>query len=43
MLGSAGRYEVEHMIERTQAAKLQAATAGHWKGGRRHSATKPMA
>jgi site-specific DNA recombinase len=35
MLGSAGRYEVEHMIERTQAAKLQAATAGRWKGGRR--------
>ncbi|WP_158657626.1 recombinase family protein [Blastococcus saxobsidens] len=35
MLGSAGRYEVEHMIERQQAAKLQAATAGRWKGGRR--------
>src|SRR3954467_10096722 len=35
MLGSAGRYEVEHMIERTQAAKLQAAAAGRWKGGRR--------
>lgn len=35
MLGSAGRYEVEHMIERTPAAKLQAATAGRWKGGRR--------
>jgi site-specific DNA recombinase len=35
MLGSAGRYEVEHMIERQQAAKLQAATSGRWKGGRR--------
>src|SRR3954447_13297819 len=35
MLGSAGRYEVEHMIERQQAAKLHAATAGRWKGGRR--------
>src|SRR5215212_2356049 len=35
MLGSAGRYEVEHMIERQQAAKLQAAAAGRWKGGRR--------
>lgn len=35
MLGSAARYEVEHMIERQQAAKLQASTAGRWKGGRR--------
>jgi site-specific DNA recombinase len=35
MLGSAGRYEVEHMIERQQTAKLQAAAAGRWKGGRR--------
>jgi site-specific DNA recombinase len=35
MLGSTARYEVEHMIERQQAAKLQAATAGRWKGGRR--------
>jgi site-specific DNA recombinase len=35
MLGSAARYEVEHMIERQQAAKLQAANAGRWKGGRR--------
>jgi site-specific DNA recombinase len=35
MLGSSARYEVEHMIERTQAAKLQAANAGRWKGGRR--------
>jgi len=35
MLGSTARYEVEHAIERQQAAKLQAATAGRWKGGRR--------
>src|SRR3954447_11548242 len=35
MLGSTARYEVEHMIERQQAAKLQAATSGRWKGGRR--------
>src|SRR4051794_19513154 len=35
MLGSAGRYEVEHMIERQQAAKLQAAAAGGGEGGRR--------
>ncbi|SFO37139.1 Site-specific DNA recombinase [Geodermatophilus obscurus] len=41
MLGSAGRYEVEHMIERQQAAKLQAATAGRWKGGRRPFGYEP--
>jgi site-specific DNA recombinase len=35
MLGSSARYEVEHMIERAQTAKMQAATAGRWKGGRR--------
>lgn len=34
-LGTAARYEVEHMIERQQAAKLQAAASGRWKGGRR--------
>jgi site-specific DNA recombinase len=33
--GAVARYEVEHMIERQQSAKLQAATAGRWKGGRR--------
>lgn len=33
--GAVARYEVEHMIERQQTAKLQAATAGRWKGGRR--------
>src|SRR4051794_24164900 len=35
MLGSTARYEVEHAIERGKAAKLQAANAGRWKGGRR--------
>jgi len=33
--GNMARYEVEHMIERQQRAKLQAATDGRWKGGRR--------
>src|SRR5215211_3052953 len=34
-LGAVGRYEVEHMVERQQRARLQAATAGKWGGGRR--------
>ncbi len=34
-LGTVARYEVEHMVERQQRAKLQAATSGRWKGGRR--------
>lgn len=34
-LGVVARYEVEHQIERAQRAKLQAATDGQWKGGRR--------
>ncbi len=34
-LGVVARYEVEHAIERMQRAKLQAATSGRWKGGRR--------
>jgi site-specific DNA recombinase len=34
-LGAVGRYEVEHMVERQQRARLQAATAGKWSGGRR--------
>src|SRR5215207_1121323 len=34
-LGAVGRYEAEHMIERQQRARLQAATAGKWGGGRR--------
>jgi len=34
-LGAVARFEVEHQIERQQAAKAQAAAAGKWKGGRR--------
>jgi site-specific DNA recombinase len=34
-LGAVARYEVAHMIERQQRARLQAATAGNWSGGRR--------
>jgi site-specific DNA recombinase len=34
-LGAVARYEVEHMIERKQRARLQAATDGRWAGGRR--------
>lgn len=34
-LGSVARYEVEHMVERQQRAKLRSADAGKWKGGRR--------
>jgi site-specific DNA recombinase len=34
-LGAVARFEVEHMQERQQRAKLQAATNGVWKGGRR--------
>jgi site-specific DNA recombinase len=34
-LGAVARYEVEHMVERQQRAKLQVATDGGWRGGRR--------
>jgi site-specific DNA recombinase len=34
-LGAVARYEVEHMVERQQRARLQAATDGRWSGGRR--------
>lgn len=34
-LGGIARYEVDHMIERAQRAKLQAASDGRWRGGRR--------
>lgn len=34
-LGAVARYEVEHMIERQKAAKLQAGQAGKYRGGRR--------
>ena len=33
--GAVARYEVEHMAERQQRARLQAATDGRWSGGRR--------
>ena len=35
MLGATARYEVDHMIERQQRAKLRSAEAGKWKGSRR--------
>ena len=34
-LAAVARYEVEHMIERQQRARLQSATDGRWAGGRR--------
>lgn len=34
-LGAVARYEVEHLIERQKAAKLQAARDGKFRGGRR--------
>lgn len=34
-MAAVARYEVEHSIERQRRAKLQAATDGRWKGGRR--------
>lgn len=34
-LGAVARYETEHQVERSKRAKLQAATAGEWRGGRR--------
>lgn len=40
-LGAVARYEVEHQIERQQAAKRQAAAAGKWGGGRRPYGYEP--
>jgi site-specific DNA recombinase len=34
-VGAWARFEVEHMAERQQRARLQAATDGRWSGGRR--------
>jgi len=39
--GNLARYEVEHMIERQQRAKLQAAMDGRWRGGRRPFGYEP--
>jgi DNA invertase Pin-like site-specific DNA recombinase len=35
IVGAVARHEVEHQVERQQAAKSQAAAAGKWNGGRR--------
>jgi DNA invertase Pin-like site-specific DNA recombinase len=35
VLGAVARHEVEHMVERKQRARLQAADEGRWAGGRR--------
>lgn len=35
LLGATARYEVEHMIERKQREREQAANEGRWAGGRR--------
>jgi site-specific DNA recombinase len=35
LLGATARYEVEHMVERKQREREQAATDGRWAGGRR--------
>jgi site-specific DNA recombinase len=35
IVGAVARHEVDHQVERQQAAKLQAAVAGKWAGGRR--------
>lgn len=40
-LGAVARYEVEHSIERQKRSKLQAATEGRWKGGRRPYGYEP--
>ncbi|MEV0152187.1 recombinase family protein [Micromonospora sp. NPDC050686] len=40
-LGAVARYEVEHLVERQQRAKLQAAADGKWAGGRRPYGYEP--
>lgn len=40
-LGAVARYEVEHAVERVKAAKLQAATAGKYRGGNRPFGYEP--
>ncbi|HEY3689669.1 MAG TPA: recombinase family protein [Pseudonocardiaceae bacterium] len=39
--GAVARHEVEHMIERQKAAKLQAGQAGEYRGGRRPFGYEP--
>jgi len=41
MLGAAARHEVEHSIERQRRAKLAAAVAGKYRGGRRPFGYEP--
>ncbi|GAA1073921.1 recombinase family protein [Tsukamurella spumae] len=41
IIGAAARYEVEHMIERQRAAKLQAAKDGKFLGGQRPFGFEP--
>ncbi|MEI4745858.1 recombinase family protein [Rhodococcus erythropolis] len=41
IIGAAARYEVEHMIERQRAAKLQAAKDGKYLGGQRPYGFEP--
>lgn len=41
IIGAAARYEVEHMIERQRAAKLQAAKDGKYLGGQRPFGFEP--
>lgn len=42
IIGAAARYEVEHMIERQRAAKLQAAQQGKFLGGQRPYGFEPQ-
>lgn len=42
IIGAAARYEVEHMIERQQTAKLQAAKDGKYLGGQRPFGFEPQ-
>lgn len=42
IIGAAARYEVEHMIERQRAAKLQAAKDGKYLGGQRPYGFEPQ-
>ncbi|SIS11161.1 recombinase family protein [Williamsia sterculiae] len=41
IIGAAARYEVEHMVERQKAAKLQAAREGKYLGGQRPFGFEP--